>query len=113
MSDVVTIIVPVLCGVTWNTRSAAAAPVVGLPVPVPGHVGVTERFVEPGVAPTYDTLFERFNSLGPFEAETRYRRGLLLEKSGRWELARGEFRTLAAIRVERNPSHFVLGISKR
>lgn len=45
---------------------------------------------------TYDALFERFNSLGPFEAETRYRRGLLLEKSGRWELARGEFRTLAA-----------------
>ena len=44
----------------------------------------------------YDTLFERFSSLGPFEAETRYRRGLLLEKSGRWELARGEFRTLAA-----------------
>lgn len=45
---------------------------------------------------TYDALFERFNSLGPFEAETRYRRGLLLEKHGRWELARGEFRTLAA-----------------
>ena len=45
---------------------------------------------------TYDAIFERFNSLGPFEAETRYRRGLLLEKSGRWELARGEFRTLAA-----------------
>ncbi len=44
----------------------------------------------------YDAVFARWESLGPLEAETRFRRGLLLERLGRWELARGEFRTLAA-----------------
>lgn len=44
----------------------------------------------------YDALFSRWESLGPLEARTRYRRGVLLERLGRWELARGEFRTLAA-----------------
>ncbi|MEO5989219.1 MAG: tetratricopeptide repeat protein [Candidatus Eisenbacteria bacterium] len=45
---------------------------------------------------SYDALFARWESLGPLEAEARYRRGILLEHLGRWELARGEFRTLAA-----------------
>ena len=41
-------------------------------------------------------LFARFPAVGSHDADGRFRRGRLVEKSGRWELARGEFRTLAA-----------------
>lgn len=45
---------------------------------------------------TFDAIILRWSSLGTLEAQTRYHRGMLLERLGRWDLAKSEFRTLAA-----------------
>lgn len=66
----------------------------------PALLAMARAFEQQGRADSalacYDEIPTRFQKLGVLEADLRYRRGMLLEREGHWELARGEFRTLAA-----------------